>query len=130
MRALSSPRTFLLWAAAAAGLSLLALGLGAGGLLLLLVLGFAAWTRDDRDSSLGGALAGASVLAFALAAWLGLGQERVCAPYELGALVSCTSLVPEQSAWPWLLLGVVLVAAGLGLALHRRSADVDVPTSA
>lgn len=125
MRGPTSPRTFLVWAAAAAGISLLALGLGAGGLLLLVVLGLAAWTRDDRDSSLGGALAGASVLAFALAGWLALGPERVCAPYELGALVSCASVMPEQSAWPWVLLGVGLLAAGLGLALRpRRGAEV------
>lgn len=125
MRGPTSPRTFLVWAAAAAVLSLLALGLGAGGLLLLLVLGFAAWTRDDRDSSLGGALAGSSVLSFALAVWLALGTERVCTPYELGALVSCATVMPEQPAWPWVLLGVVLLAAGFGLALRpHRSADL------
>lgn len=65
------------------------------------------------------------MLAFALAGWLALGTERVCAPYELGALVSCAAVIPDQSAWPWVLLGVVLLAAGFGLALRpHRSADV------
>lgn len=128
MSAPTSWRTFLRWAAAAAALGLLALLIGAGGLLLLLVLGFVAWTREDRPASLSGVLAGSSLLAFALGAWISTGPDRLCAPYSLGALVSCASVWGTwQTAWPWFVFGAVLL--GGGLLVRRRGHEAD-PTRA
>lgn len=128
MSAPTSWRTFLLWAAAAAGFGLLALVLGGGGLLLLLVLGFAAWTRADRPAALGGVLSGSSVLALALGAWVATGPDRVCAPYALAGLVSCASgWGTGDVAWPWFVLGASLLLAGLTV---RRTARAGAAAAA
>ena len=95
---------FLLLVVPAAGLALL-LGLRTG-------LGRSTWA----------ALGGAAWVPL----WLAWSDRRGPGAVCTGSVES-SSCSTVGSPWPWLVIGLALLAVGLGVAIRRPAADVDAP---
>lgn len=111
--------SFIAWPVVGAALSLSVLGAMTIGIFVLpfALLGLLALLKwgGNRKSSVG--LISGAGLPFLYVAYLNRnGPGTVCSPYGNGGQ-SCTD---EWSPWPWLLIGAVLVVAGVLLFVRLR----------
>lgn len=101
----------MLWALVGAGACLAVLGAASIGLLVAPVVAASAWVllvTTPADRSLAGAVSGAS-LPLLYVAWLNrAGPGEVCR-----VEVRFTECSERWSPWPWLVAGLVLLAAGV-----------------
>jgi hypothetical protein len=119
--------SFLAWTVVGAGLcvgflTMLTIGifvvpaaLGAGVLVLR--------SRGGRTASAAGVLAGIGVVPLYVAYLNRQGPGNICTTTLTGG-----ACITEWSPWPWIIAGLLLVAAGIGLFLWlRRSASSHFP---
>jgi hypothetical protein len=115
---------FAAWFLVGAGFALALLGAMTIGIFVLpVVLGVTALVATRRGSTVGvgGLVAGPALLLFFVAYLNRDGPGTICRSIESG-----TECVEEWSPWPWLAVGVLMLAVGLGVFVtmrrnHRRA---------